>query len=344
MGTGQLQNTGLALVAAGSAVAMAARFARRRRAFSFAGRSVIITGGSRGLGLVLARRLAGEGAHLMLVARDVGELERAAAGIRSQFPSAQVSIAPADVRDAGDVDRTVAETVRRYGGVDVLINNAGVIQVGPMSHMNVGDYEDAMRTHFWGPLFMTLAALPHMRCQGGGRIVNISSIGGRIAVPHLLPYSASKFALVGLSDGLRAELARDNILVTTVSPGLMRTGSPTHAMFKGQHASEFLWFALASSLPVATISAERAARQIIHACRRGDCDLVITSQAKLAVLARTMAPELVGRATSLVNRVLPKAGGADGDVAQAGRVAGKQWSSKGVLAPMYAAARRHNEV
>src|SRR5690606_557788 len=74
-----------------------------------------------------------------------------------------------------------------------LINNAGVIQVGPVEHMTVSDYDDAMNTHFWGPLFFVLAVLPEMRRQGSGRIVNISSVGGRMSVPHLVPYSASKF-------------------------------------------------------------------------------------------------------------------------------------------------------
>src|SRR5436309_7591109 len=107
--------------------------------------------------------------------------------------------------------------------------------------MTVEDFEETMRVHFWGPLYATLAALPHLRKQDTGRIVNISSIGGRIAVPHLAPYSASKFALAGLSDGLRTELAREGIYVTTVFPGLMRTGSHVNAQFKGKRRAEFTW-------------------------------------------------------------------------------------------------------
>ncbi len=177
----------------------------------------------------MARQLADEGARLTLVARDDDELERAADDIRTRQPFAEVLTAIADIRTRDDGERVIAEVLDRYGRVDVLINNAGIIQVGPIDHMKLSDYEDAMNTHFWGPLYTIMAALPHMRRQGGGRIVNISSIGGRIAVPHLVPYSASKFALAGLSDGLRAELARDNIVVTTVFPGLMRTGSPLNA-------------------------------------------------------------------------------------------------------------------
>ena len=174
--------------------------------------------------------------------------------------------------------------------------------------------------------------------------MNISSIGGRIAVPHMAPYSASKFALVGFSDALRTELASDRIMVTTVCPGLMRTGSPINAKFKGQRAGEFAWFAASSTLPVMTISAERAARQIISSCRRGDAELVITLQAKLAIVARTLAPELFSDAMALVHRFLPKAVGPEGDAAKPGRSIESEVVSSPLLAPMYKAAVRNNEV
>jgi NAD(P)-dependent dehydrogenase (short-subunit alcohol dehydrogenase family) len=227
------QKRAFAVGAIGAGVLIAAQMWRRRDPYDFAGKSVLITGGSRGLGLVMARELAEEGARLTLVARDEAELQRAFDDIQARQPFAEVLLASADVRARYQAERAVAMAVERYGAIDVVINNAGVIQVGPVDHMKISDYEDAMLTHFWGPLYTMMAAIPHMRRSGGGRIVNISSIGGRISVPHLVPYSASKFALAGLSEGLRAELARHNIVVTTVYPGLMRTGSPVNAMFKG---------------------------------------------------------------------------------------------------------------
>jgi NAD(P)-dependent dehydrogenase (short-subunit alcohol dehydrogenase family) len=201
-----------------------------------------------------------------------------------------------------------------------------------------------MNTHFWGPLYSTLAALPHMRREGGGRIVNISSVGGRIGLPHLVPYSASKFALTGLSDSLRYELARDNILVTTVCPGLMRTGSPLNAVFKGNHPQEYAWFAISDSLPLATIDADRAARQIINACRRGDAELVITVQAKLAILARTAAPELFAAAMSFINGLLPGPAGQEGDQARLGRDSESAWAPSALTEPTYKAAEENNEL
>jgi short-subunit dehydrogenase len=294
----------------------------------------------------MARELAAEGARLTLIARDADELERAELDLRTRYPSADVLTVTADVRHRDEAARAIAQAVDRFGSIDVLVNNAGIIQVGPIDHMKISDYEEAMQTHFWGPLYMITAALPFMRRQGAGRIVNISSIGGRIAVPHLLPYSASKFALAGYSEGLRTELARDNIVVTTVFPGLMRTGSPVNATFKGQHPLEYAWFAISDSLPLASINAERAARQVIAACRYGDAELVITVQARLAILARQVAPELFSNVMTLINSLLPAPGGRDGDVAQPGHRSESNVASppSPFTATTYTAAAANNEM
>ena len=346
MAISEKQKRLLAVGALGAGAVLAAQMWRRRDPYEFAGRSVVITGGSRGLGLVMARQLAAEGARLTIVARDEEELQRAVEDLQAREPFIELLVAPADIRARYQAERAIAMAVERFGGVDVLINNAGIIQVGPLDHMKLADYEDAMLTHFWGPLYMMMAAIPHMRRTGAGRIVNISSIGGKIAVPHLVPYSASKFALGGLSEGLRAELARHNIVVTTVYPGLMRTGSPVNAMFKGQRPEEYAWFAISDSLPLASISPERAAKQIISACRYGDAELIITVQAKMAVLARTVVPELFLETMAVINRLLPGPSQSNGDEARPGRenesdAAGPK---QPLTAPTYRAAERNNEM
>jgi NAD(P)-dependent dehydrogenase (short-subunit alcohol dehydrogenase family) len=210
--------------------------------------------------------------------------------------------------------------------------------------MSLDDFEKAMDTHMWGPLYAMLAAIPHMRRQGGGRIVNISSIGGKIAAPHLLPYTTSKFALAGLSDGIRAELAKDHIKVTTVAPGLLRTGSPMNALFKGDHRKEFAWFIIGDSLPFTSIDAARAARQIIEACRRGDPELTITWQARAAILASTFAPGLFARATQLANLLMPRPIGVEGDIAKTGWESQSKVSRSALTKPTFSAAEENNEV
>jgi NAD(P)-dependent dehydrogenase (short-subunit alcohol dehydrogenase family) len=276
---------------------------RTRRAIDFRDKSVLIFGGSRGLGFVIARQLLDEGARVTLAARDQEELEHA----KSELSGGAIepSIVRCDIRNRADVDAAIERVIAEHGVIDVLINDAGIIEVGPFDHMSVADFENALNTHFWGPLFTILAALPHMRQRGARRIVNISSIGGKIAVPHLLPYSASKFALTGLSEGLRAELAADGFTITTVCPGLMRTGSTYNARFKGQHRQEFAWFHVADSLPILSIGARRAARQIVDACRHGDPELVITAAARAAVLFNAISPAATARLMAFANRLLP---------------------------------------
>jgi NAD(P)-dependent dehydrogenase (short-subunit alcohol dehydrogenase family) len=299
-----------------AATCAVARGMRNRYGIDFRDRVVVITGGSRGLGLVMARRLAAEGARLCLLARDAGELQRA----RDQLPQdAEVLLIPCDVRRRADVRAAMAHVLDKWTAVDVLINNAGVIQVGPLDHMSKEDFENAMATHFWGPLHLMFEVLPAMRRRGFGRIVNISSIGGKIAIPHMAPYCASKFALVGLSDSVRAELAQHGIRVTTVCPGLMRTGSPLNADIKGRHEEEYAWFAIADSTPGLSMSAERAARQILEACRFGDSNLVITLPANVAVMANNAMPAVVAAITAAANRMLPKPTGPSGNRHRRGR-------------------------
>jgi NAD(P)-dependent dehydrogenase (short-subunit alcohol dehydrogenase family) len=297
---------------------------RKRTRMSFKGRSVLITGGSRGLGLVLARELAAEGARLILLARDPTELARAEMDLAKR--GADVLTIPCDIRNQHEVERTIQRVIEHYGRIDVLINNAGVVQVGPVEHMQLKDFEEALAVHAWGPLYTMLAAIPHMRRQGGGRIVNISSIGGLVAVPHLLPYSMSKFALVGLSDGMRAELAKDGIRVTTVCPGLMRTGSHMNAFVKGQHQREFAWFAILSGFPAASTDVRRAARQIIEASRRGDAQLIITPQARLMALAEAFFPNLTAHGMAFMNRLLPGPTQEEGDERRTGWESQSRWA------------------
>ena len=210
---------------------------KRRREADLTGRVVVVTGGSRGLGLALAREFAGQGCRLAICARDVEELEWARLDLEKR--GADTLAVPCDVTDPDQVERLIARTTERFGQVDVLVNNAGIISVGPAQEMTRQDFVEAMAVDFWGTLHPILVVLPQMRERRQGRIVNVTSIGGKVSVPHLLPYSCAKFAATALSEGLRAELARDGITVTTIVPGLLRTGSPDQADFKGDRQGEY---------------------------------------------------------------------------------------------------------
>ncbi len=323
-------------VLAASAVAaaggvLAARLRRRRRRMDFAGCSVVVTGGSRGLGLEMARRFAREGARLTLLARDEEELERAVRELRSG--GADVQAFACDVGREEEVRRAVDRVLETCARIDVLDNNAGIIPVGPVEHMTTEDFEGAMAVHLWGPLHGIRAVAPVMKRQGGGRIVNISSIGGQVAVPHLLPYSASKFALTGLSDGFRAELAKDGIRVTTVCPGLMRTGSHVNAWFKGRRRKEFSWFSLSNAFPLDSMHPERAARKIVDACRYGDAHLTLTLPARLLVTVNTLLPNVTAGLMKLADRMLPSPCARGGDERRRGWESRSAWSPSPLTRP-----------
>jgi NAD(P)-dependent dehydrogenase (short-subunit alcohol dehydrogenase family) len=314
--------------------------ARRARRLELAGAVVIVTGGSRGLGLALAREFGRLGARVAVGARDPNALLRAREDLVGRGVDA-VTV-PCDVTRPAEIEALVGAVVERWGRIDVLVNNAGVIDVGPLDAMTLDDFERAMATNFWAALHGTLAVLPVMREQGGGRIVNVASIGGKLSVPHLLPYSASKFALVGLSEGLRSEL-RDGVLVTTVCPGLMRTGSPRNASFKGRHRAEYAWFSIADSLPGVSMDVDRAARQIVRACRDGVAEVVLSPPAKLAATLHGLAPGLVAQALGLVNRLLPGPGGI-GTRGVPGHESGSALAPSWLTALGDEAARRYNQV
>lgn len=300
---------GLIAAGAGGALVFAAiarRSLQRRRRRTFSGAVVAIVGGSRGLGLRLAREFGGRGARVAIGARNAASLEAARRELAAE--GIETWARRCDARLRSDVEAFVAAAQQHYGRIDVLVNNAGTITVGPAATMEEADYADALATHFWGPYHAAKAALPALR-SARGRLVNIVSIGGLISVPHLLPYCVSKFALLGYSLGLRAELASQGVSVTTICPGLMRTGSPRNAKFKGRNCAEYAWFALGDALPPFSISADAAARAIVDAAADRAPFVVLSLAAQLASLVQHLFPSALTRLLGIVTRALPSDGG-----------------------------------
>jgi NAD(P)-dependent dehydrogenase (short-subunit alcohol dehydrogenase family) len=293
------------LAASIAAGVVAWRQLRRGSRLDLRGKVVLITGGSRGLGLQLAREFGSRGAVIAICARDRQELERAKADLTQRGVRAYSVVC--DVTDRAQVEAMVHEVERSLGTVDVLVNNAGVIEVGPVSEMNVADFERAMGVMFWGALYPTLAVVPAMRARRSGSIVNITSIGAKVSVPHLVPYACAKFAALALSEGLASELSSSGIRVTTIVPGLMRTGSHLKAEVKGQHRKEYGLFATGAATPLVSIGAERAARSIVKATIRGDRQKILSVPATLLAHLNGAFPAFTGHLLSLVSRLLPSA-------------------------------------
>jgi len=308
------RNTALA-VGAGAALALfGARWAQARRK-TLAGQVVLITGGSRGFGLALARELAVLDCRIALCARDRDELQRAKQTL--QDAGHEVFTVPCDISNEAEVSTMVEAVTSHYGRIDILVNNAGEIMVSPLENLTIPDFERAMAVMFWGTLYTTLAVLPQMKMRGDGRIVNITSLGGKVSVPHLLSYSCAKAAAVAFSNGLRNEVRRFGIEVTTVIPGLMRTGSHVNASFKGRHVAESNWFGAAASLPLLSLNAEHAARLAVKAICAGKTETMLGVPSQILSRAQTLLPGLTAEVLRFCNALLPEAGG--GHSMQTGR-------------------------
>lgn len=330
-------------IALGAGLAAGLQLARflSRPSFELKDKVVFITGGSRGLGLVLAREFAALGARVAIAARDGESLQRAAADLRAC--GADVFEVELDVSLRGEAETAVERIRQNLGPVDVLVNNAGTICVGPLEAMTEDDFRDSINTHFWGPYYCTMAVLGEMKRRRRGRIVNISSIGGKVSVPHLLPYSVGKFALTGLSQGLRSALLQEGIFVTTVCPGLMRAGSPRNALFKGDNEKEYAWFSISDALPILSMNAERAARRIVTASVRGDAEVILTLPANVAVVFQTLFPEMAADLMALADRFLPAAGDS-GRTARTGKQSFSNVSPSWVTTLNEQAAKANNEI
>jgi short-subunit dehydrogenase len=289
------------LMLAGAGFALARYF--RSEPADLRGQVALITGGSRGLGLALAREFGQHGCRLALCARNAAELEAAGQSLRAD--GYECFVIPCDVSDSSQVEHAVSAVRSHYGQIDILVNNAGEMLVAPVENTTMDDFERALAVMFWGVLYPTFSVLPDMLRRGSGRIATITSIGGKISVPHMLPYSCAKSAAVAFCEGLRAEVARHGVSVTTIAPGLMRTGSHMQAKFKGQHEAEATWFSLAATMPGISMSAERAAIETVEAIRSGRAERILSKQADFAARLHGLFPELLPNLMSIVNRLLP---------------------------------------
>ncbi|MFN8098572.1 MAG: SDR family NAD(P)-dependent oxidoreductase [Dermatophilaceae bacterium] len=269
-------------------------------------RVALVAGASRGLGLLVATELAARGMTVHGCARDAGELDRARALVDERAGAGRYVAHVCDVGDAGAVRSLVADVVADSGRIDVAIHVAGNIQVGPVESLTLGHFHDAIDTMLWGPVHLTLAVLPSMREAGHGRIGIVSSVGGVVSVPHLVPYSVAKFGAVGLAEGMYAALAGSGVTVTSVVPGLMRTGGHLAADFVGDADADYAWFAPGASLPGLSMSADHAAARIVKAVLAGKPAVELTPLAHAARIAKGVAPRTTVRLLGVVGRALPE--------------------------------------
>jgi NAD(P)-dependent dehydrogenase (short-subunit alcohol dehydrogenase family) len=286
--------------------ALAAAFgALYRPAEPLRGKVALVCGGSRGLGRAVARELGREGASVAIAARNAGPLEEARAWLSEQ--GRNVLARQADLRSEDETRELFEAVTRELGPIDIVVANAATLLVAPVETLTPDDFDDAMRDIFGAATRPALAALPSMRARGDGTIVFITSLGAKFGVPHLAPYSAAKFAQAGFAEALGAEVAKDGVHVLTVFPGLMRTGSWLHAIFRGAPERELGWFGISAIAPLLSIDTESAAKRIVRAIVGRRRRLTFTPAARLAIALHDLLPSSWALISRLGARLLPGA-------------------------------------
>jgi len=250
----------------------------------FRDQAVLITGASSGIGRALARAFAGQGAHVALVARNAEKLHDIVQELAA-LPGQRIAV-PADVRDPQQVRAAVQTTVEQFGRLDVLVNNAGKGYCGAMADMSLDDLQDLFATNFYGTVHCYQAALPHLRRNRRGLIIQMSSVSGFCSVPLGGAYSATKFALEAFSTAARLELAGDGVRVLVVRPGVTDTNFFDNAKN----------FRAMNPFPLdRKMSPDVLARQVLRAAAKGKRELVLTFEGRASYWLHRLCPSLLER-------------------------------------------------
>jgi short-subunit dehydrogenase len=258
-----------------------------RRAYNasmnLAGKVVAVTGASMGIGEAIAKVFAAEGACVVLLSRDAGRAE--AARSRIAYPDRTIALA-CDVRNSEEIDRVLSLTLHHFHRLDIWINNAGHGLLDSVSQMEMPACLDLFETNFFGAVSAMQAVIPVMRQQGGGSIINISSVAGHIPLPFHAAYSATKFALNAIGKAARIELKKDNIHVLTVCPGYVRTRF-------GENAVRGRELKTVRPQSVKGVSADRIARATLHGYLHRKREVIVPWTMHLPVKLYQAFPALV---------------------------------------------------
>lgn len=193
---------------------------------------ILITGASQGIGRATALLFARQGYDLVLAARQSDRLQAVAQEVQNLGQSA-IAI-PTDVKDAQQVQAMVAKALEHYSAIDVLVNNAGIYISGPVEAFSLEDWHQAIDTNLWGYIHTIHALLPHLLTRGTGTIINVSSIGGKVPLPYLVPYTTTKFAVTGLTEALHSELKPKGIHVGGIYPSIIKSDFLERAILRGK--------------------------------------------------------------------------------------------------------------
>ncbi len=248
---------------------------------NFKNKVVVITGASSGIGEAAAEQFAKKGANIVLVARRKDKLEEVERKL-SKY-STKILVQVCDVSDKEQVKLMSEKVIETFSKIDVLVNNAGFVIYGKVEELSIEDIESQMKTNYFGTINCTKYFLPHFLKQNSGHMVNVASVGGSFGVPGIASYCATKYAMLGFSEGLHHELHGTNVGVTVVSPIMVRTNLFDHPSFKN-----FTKYATGISL-----SADTVAKAIIKASNSSRLEIVVPSFVRIGIWFKQTFPFLI---------------------------------------------------
>ena len=248
---------------------------------NFKNKVVVITGASSGIGEAAAEQFAKKGANIVLVARRKDKLDEVERKL-SKY-STKILVQVCDVSDKEQVKLMSEKVIETFSKIDVLVNNAGFVIYGKVEELSIEDIESQMKTNYFGTINCTKYFLPHFLKQNSGHMVNVASVGGSFGVPGIASYCATKYAMLGFSEGLHHELHGTNVGVTVVSPIMVRTNLFDHPSFKN-----FTKFATGISL-----SADTVAKAIIKASNSSRLEIVVPSFVRIGIWFKQTFPFLI---------------------------------------------------
>ena len=248
---------------------------------NFKNKVVVITGASSGIGEAAAEQFAKKGANIVLVARRKDKLDEVERKL-SKY-SIKILVQVCDVSDKEQVKLMSEKVIETFSKIDVLVNNAGFVIYGKVEELSIEDIESQMKTNYFGTINCTKYFLPHFLKQNSGHMVNVASVGGSFGVPGIASYCATKYAMLGFSEGLHHELHGTNVGVTVVSPIMVRTNLFDHPSFKN-----FTKYATGISL-----SADTVAKAIIKASNSSRLEIVVPSFVRIGIWFKQTFPFLI---------------------------------------------------
>jgi len=278
-------------------------FKRKKRQFTYQGKVVLVTGGARGLGYIMARQLVEEGAKVIICARDADQLDKAYVLLRNHGEVTYPYVC--DITEKENIVQLAYFIKKRFGRLDVLINNTGTITINPIEQLPLNNYKKFIESHLWGPMQLVRVLIPLLSKSREAKIVNIFSVGGKISLAKSQPYDVNEIVHAVFYDNISRVITGKNIKLTAIYPEFKDQDLPVNLKLKGHSEQELAWSKFNESRPLISLYAENVGKQILKTAQIGKKTLTLPFPRELARIVNNINTELNLTLCQLVDHLVP---------------------------------------